>query len=289
MSRKREREDEDVPLIEIDLSQMPRDVWDLVSRFLSLEDLKNLSQVNKKLVDRMRVLMMSRYRFVVPGTLEDFRALGWTRACQNIRLTQPKSVFELAESDVFVDIEFPFYFNESVEKCAWPHRLTHLEFGWDFKQPVNRLPASLTHLTFGRNFNQPVDRLPASLTHLTFKYFFNQPVDRLPASLTHLTFGWEFNQPVDRLPASLTHLTFGDDFNQSVDHLPASLTYLTFGDDFNQPVGNLPASLTHLTFGWDFNQPVDRLPASLKSVHVKNASQVGLFAPKFQHLIQVVE
>jgi hypothetical protein len=182
---------------------MPRDVFDLVSRFLSLDDLKNLSRVNKKLVERMRTLMMSRYRFVVPGTLEDFRALEWTRACQNICLIQPKSVFELLESDVYVDIVFPDLFNEAVENCTWPQRLTHLTFGHWFNRPVDRLPASLTHLTFGVHFNQPVDRLPASLTHLTFGDNFNQPVDRLPASLTHLTFGYDFNQPVDRLPASL--------------------------------------------------------------------------------------
>jgi hypothetical protein len=243
MTRKREREGK---MREIDLTQMPRDVWDLVSQFLSLEDLKNLSQVNRVLVHRMRVLMMSKYRFVVSGSLADFRALGWTRACLNIRIERSESVFQLSEDDVFVDIVLSEDFNlRPDEDISWPSRLTHLTFGYWFNQPVDHLPASLTHLEFGYWFDQPVDHLPASLTQLTLRGRFNQPVDRLPASLTHLTLKGRFNQPVDHLPASLTHLEFGYSFNQSVKHLPASL----------------------------------------KRVYVPGKDQNGLFAPEYRHLI----
>jgi hypothetical protein len=261
---------EQVPdLREIDVTQMPRDVWDLVSRFLSLEDLKNLSQVNRALVQRMRVLIMSKFRFIVSGTLADFRALGWTRACLNIRLIRRESVPLLSKDDVFLDIVLPKDFNASVNNISWPSRLTHL--------------------TFGQFFDQPVDHLPASLTHLVLEVGFKQTVDHLPSSLTHLVLGDHFNRPVDRLPASLTHLTFGSWFNQPVDHLPASLTHLTFGAWFNQPVNHLPTSLTHLTFGWEFEQPVNRLPASLKRVNVPKEDQIYLFAPEYRHLIVVVQ
>jgi hypothetical protein len=301
-SRKRLRDDE---RLNIDLTRMPRDVWDLMSQFLSLKDLKNLAQVNQVLAHRMRVLMMSKFRFIVHGSLAEFRALGWTRSCLNIGLTQPESAFELLEDDTFVDIQFRGGCNKPVKDVHWPSHLTHLTFQWFLNQPVDCLPASLAHLTFGMFFNQPVDRLPASLTHLTFGYCFDQPVDCLPASLTHLTFGHDFDQPVDRLPASLTHLTFGHDFNQPVDRLPASLTYLKFGEHFDQPMDHLPASLTHLAFGWGFDQPVDRLPASLTHltfgrhlnqpvdhlpasltfIHVYTRAQIDLFAPKYRRLI----
>jgi hypothetical protein len=276
-----------VVLNEIDLTEMPRDVWHLVSRFLSLKDLKNLSRVNRVLLHRMRVLMMSRFRFVVPGTLSDFIALGWTQACLNIRLTLAESVLELSEKDLFLDIVIPDDFNESLENVTWPSRLTHLTFGVYFNQSVNRLPASLTHLTFGWAFAQPVNHLPASLTYLKFGSYFNQPVNRLPASLTHLTFGWAFAQPVDHLPASLTYLKFGSNFNQLVDHLPACLTHLTFGWDFNQPVDRLPASLTHLEFGGRFHQPVDRLPVFLKRIYLYSEAQICLFVPEYRHLIEI--
>jgi hypothetical protein len=264
MTRKRDRE-EDNRLIHI--SKMPRDVWELVIRFLSLADIKNLSQTNRQLAYHMRVLMMSKFRFNVSEPLRDFRALEWTKACQNIRLTRPNSVFELEEDDVYVDITLPIGFDHSLKEVTWPSRLTHLTFDEWFNQPVDHLPVSLTHLTLGLCFNQSVDRLPASLTHLAFYGYFNQPVDRLPASLTHLTFRGHFNQPVDRLPASLTHLTFGD--------------------CFNQPVNHFPPCLTHLTIGYYFLRPVNHLPASLKRIKIERKIQVRWFAPEYRHLINV--
>jgi hypothetical protein len=52
----------------------------------------------------------------------------------------------------------------------YPNTLTHLNFGWEFNQPieVRVLPQSLTHLTFDGYFNQPIEKdvLPQSLTHL---------------------------------------------------------------------------------------------------------------------------
>jgi hypothetical protein len=246
MSQKRERGGDGRAVFEYDLTNLPRDVWDSMSRFLPLKDLKTLSQVNRALAHRMRVLMVSKYRFVVFETLADFRALGWTRECLNIRLKRPESVFELLEDDFFVDIVLPYSFNAPIKDVSWPLRLTHLTFGWNFNQPVYHLPSSLTHLEFRGNFNHPVDRLPSSLTHIKFGWMFNQPVNHLPSSLTHLEFRGNFNPPVNHLPSSLTHLTLGYYFNHPVDRLPASLTHLTLGYYFNQPVDHLPASLTHL-------------------------------------------
>jgi hypothetical protein len=203
MTPERERDDK---VRDIDLTEMPRDVWDVVSNFLSLKDLKNLFQVNRVMVHRMRALMVSKYCFTVPGSLADFKALGWTRACLSIRLTTIESVFELSEHDIFMDIVLPASFNAPPENVSWPLRLTHLTFGRCFDQSVDRLPASLTHLTFGWSFNRPVDRLPTSLTHLTFGWSFNLPVDHLPPSLTHLTFGYWFSKPVDLFPASLKRI-----------------------------------------------------------------------------------
>jgi hypothetical protein len=129
--------------------------------------------------------MTRSFRFVVLGSLADFRALGWTRACLNIRLTQPESVFELSKDDVFVDIVLPYDFNAPIKGVSWPLRLTHLTFGSCFKQPVDTLPASVTHLAFGA---LPV--LPVSLTHLTFGWGFNQSGNHLPVSLSRLKFGY---------------------------------------------------------------------------------------------------
>jgi hypothetical protein len=269
----------------IDLTNLPRDVWDLMLRFLPLKDLKTLSHVNQALAHRMRVLMRSNFRFRVLRSLADFRALGWTRECRNIRLTTMESVFELLEDDVYVDIELPFGFNTPPDKVSWPSDVTHLTFSRDFDHPVDRLPSSLTRLVLRGDFNQPVDRLPVSLTHLEFGWMFNQPVNHLPTSLTHLTFRDHFNQRVDHLPASLTHLTLGSRFNNPVDYLPASLTHLTLGYYFNHPMDHLPASLTHLTLSYVFSQPVRHLPGSLKSIIIQKESQKSLFAPVYHHLL----
>jgi hypothetical protein len=171
----------------MDIKELSRDVWDVISRFLSLKDLKNLSLVNRVLAHHMKALMTLKFRFVVHGSLADFRALGWTRACLNIRLLTVKSVLDLSEDDVFVDIVFPYMFKPPVQNISWPLRLTHL--------------------TVGLGFNRILDNLPTSLTHLAFSWDFNQPVDRLPSSLTHVTFGWAFNKPVNHLPVSAKSIT----------------------------------------------------------------------------------
>jgi len=149
----------------------------------------------------------------------------------------------------------------------WPKNLTHLEFGYNFDQPLHndiKWPPGLTHLTFGYEFNQdiPVGCLPESLTHLVFEKecLFDQPILALPRNLTTLIFGQHFNQPLDELK------------------WPPRLTHLRLGQNFNQPLTGdvLPSTLTNLTFQWYFDTDFDvkkitdniTLPPSLVSLSV---------------------
>ena len=117
------------------------------------------------------------------------------------------------------------------------HTITHLEFDWQFNQPINALANNhtITHLTFGDYFNQPIDALlnNNTITYLTFGWSFDQPIDTLlnNNTITHLTFGDYFYQPIDALlnNNTITHLKFGHYFNRSIDALNNNntITHLT--------------------------------------------------------------
>jgi hypothetical protein len=247
------------------MEALTRDIWNHITQFLDIEDVKNLCLTSRQMFYNMRHIMCMQYRFIIDD-LDTFRTLHFFSSSQNIWLRNEDDVIKLQTSDRFCDIILPPYFDFRLDTISWPSRLTHLTFGRDFNHPVGNLPKSLTHLKFGR--------------------FFNQPVDNLPKSLTHLIFGLEFNQPVDNLPSSLTHLIFEFLFDQSVDKLPGSLLHLDLGWEFNQPVDNLPDSLTHLEFGGNFHQPVHKLPQSLRKVLLYR-HQLKFFPGIFRKLLVV--
>lgn len=193
---KREREAE---VVEINVNKVPIDVWDIVTKYLTLQDLKNLSEANKTLLKSMRRVMLMRYRFVV----DDYRAFRlhpMFAFVQHLRLLRAKDVYLLQSTDKFRSLVLPEKFNSSLSDVTWPERCLELTFGDDFNQPVDNLPQSLTHLTFGHDFNQPVDNMPQSLTHLTFGDRFNQPVGNLPQFLTHLTLPRRYERTLNGWP-----------------------------------------------------------------------------------------
>jgi len=236
------------------LNTNSRDVDNLISLFLNLDDIKNLRLVsrdrNQQFFWRMQQVNRFSYRIKDPTLL---KTVPWLQQITHL-------IFDS---------------NTPLNNVQWPRQLTHLTFGYDFDQPtVENLPPTLTHLTFGYNFNQPVEKLPRTLTQLTFGWRFNQPVKNWPPTLTHLNFNsYDFNQKikVKNLPRTLTHLVLSYKFNQPINDndLPSTLTHLTFDDYFNQPVENLPQTLTHLTFGYDFNQPVENLPPNLTYLRIR--------------------
>jgi hypothetical protein len=177
-------------------------------------------------------------------------------------------LYKLNNNTALTHVTFNKDSNFPINKCNKLNNITHLELGWYFNQPIDKLPSCLTYLKCGNHFNQPVDKLPESLTHLILGFHFNQPVDKLPKSLTHIEFSHIFNQPVNKLPSSLTHIKFGYEFNQPVNNLPDSLTHLTLGFCFNQPVDKLPNGLKYVKFGYTFNKSIDKLPDSITIIHL---------------------
>lgn len=218
-----------------------RDVWELVTLFLSLDDFKNLRLCSKNIQTKLRALFFRRFRVIItkkvlldPLFVETIHHVGVVKI-NNLKDLEALVCFKRGLSGVY-DTSFDFEFNQNVDNL--PPTLTHLIFGYCFDQSVDNLPPNLTHLTFERQFNQSVDNLPSTLTHLTFDWYsiFNQSVDRLPHSLTHLEFGWSFNRSVERLPPILTHLTFGKAFNQSIEKLPRTLVCLTIPKSYNKSI-----------------------------------------------------
>lgn len=123
--------------------------------------------------------------------------------------------------------------------------------GWDFNQPIRKLPCMLLYLNFvgtSNKFNQPIecDHLYLEKLNLS-RSKFNQHVNNLPPSLKILILPNEFNQPVENLPCAIEILQFGKDFNNSVDFLPNSLKELYLGENFSQSLDNLPNCIKFLS------------------------------------------
>ena len=69
-----------------------------------------------------------------------------------------------------------------------PNGVTHLIFGWDFNQQLDKItfPDSLQKLYFGYHFNQSLDNVifPNSLQILCLSYHFNQQLDTAKFPIT---------------------------------------------------------------------------------------------------------
>ena len=286
---KREREEEE-ELIEIDLRDIPPEIWDRINQFLSLEDLKNLSVVTKELLRNVRATMFRKYLFRVHDSLENFRKTSFADIVLNVRLTRGEQVAELQESDVFREIVTPWDFDEPLDNIKWPRNLRILHFGGNFDHPVDRLPKTLKKLIIPRSwFNQPVDNLPWGLERLSISSNrFNQPLDNLPPALQQLMLiSNVFDQTLDNLPSSITHLDIWLPSLTRLDRFPQSLTrlYLRLGH-FPMRIGQLPPSithlelinlhdivnappfLTHLTLGMNFEGRIQNLPQTLRYLKV---------------------
>ena len=79
--------------------------------------------------------------------------------------------------------------------------LFYYHFFWSSAQ-VDNLPISVTHLIFGAEFNQPVDRLPPALVLLCTDRCFQQPI-----GIFYITFPLLFLLPASR-PAPLFFSSF---------------------------------------------------------------------------------
>ncbi len=190
------------------------------------------------------------------------------------------------------ELEFGYNFNQPLTKL--PRRLRLLKFGIRFNQPLPPLPETLRELILGHNFQRSVQLpeglttfragrsrkciLPSTLTHYTLPGWLCEPIqtEMIPPRLIQLGFNHKFDHPLCDLPNTLQFIRFGDHFNQPLDDfkIPSQLTTLIFGKCFNQHISSFPESLEHLEFGDQFNQPLVHLPSTLKRL---------ILSPNFQH------
>jgi hypothetical protein len=189
------------------------DVFIQIMSNLEREDLFDLAQCNKDLYKQMRQTL-KKMKLICNGT-------------QGGRIS-----YDMKR----------FFTSSTLMNMVFLNRVTHLEFGHYFSEPMEmvELPPGLTHLTFGFCFNQSLDNLilPKGLKYLKFGHYFNKPIEmvKLPLGLTHLIFGYCFNQSLDKVK------------------LPKTLKYLKFGGGFRKRLYNvvLPQGLTHLIFTHNF-------------------------------------
>lgn len=240
---------------EISLNDLSRDIWQKISFFLSGDDLKNLSMVDKIIQQRIRQQFFKRFRWIITSDMfENPRFLEIVKDIEAVTISSQRDLDRLIELGApLKDVKLYETFEELI---VLPQGLTHFTMGNWFNQFIT-LPHSLTHFTMGRGFTQPIT-LPESLTNFTMGSYFNQPII-LPQSLLHFTMGLFFTQPIV-LPQSLRHFIMGNNFNLPIT-LPQGLTHFTMGFSFNRPI-TLPQGLTHLTLGGYFSQPIT-LPQGL--------------------------
>lgn len=262
--------------------QLPFDILINISKFLSNQDILNLSRCCKYYHE-----LVYRVRFSEKVDYQDIIELPYFDSFINITCKDNVTLFPKFLKDLHwkCDVALP----EDL-----PNTLIHLTFS-AYNKPLLKLPCTLIKLSFGRIYNQPLPILPDKLTHLyfgyrhnmlnPFKYMdcasdYNQPLPNIPESLLHLVFGSDYNQPLpSELPDSITHLKFGLEYNQPLPNLPNSLIFLSFGQgSYNHllPVGifdrngynhsgepQLPDSLTILEFGYAYNKSLPNLPRAL--------------------------
>jgi len=265
----------------LSIDDLPRDVWSIITSFLNLEDLRNLSLTKKTIYRNIRIALVNRYRWKIVDREWYTRNYEWT---QYIRIVLVEDPYLLRETDLFTDIKLDETYNSSINTVQWPLQLQKLHLGRDFNQllDLSRIP-NLRNLHLGMVFNQPFDlagipnlqklhlgvlfnrpldlfRVP-NLQELDLGVHFNQPLDlsQVP-NLQKLHLGYEFNQPLDLagIP-NLQKLHLGVVFNRPLDLVGVpNLQNLHLGRDFNQPLdlsGIL--NLRNLHLGWNFNQPLD--------------------------------
>ena len=129
------------------------------------------------------------------------------------------------------------------------------------------MPNSLTHLTFGRNFNQEVNKLPNSLTHLTFGYCFNKKID-IPFTIKYLKLNCNNLHIIDYLPDNIEELELGYYFNLELNNLPTSIKKITFYKNscYNKELNCLPKFLECIQLPRNYDKKLLNTSNNLKII-----------------------
>jgi hypothetical protein len=163
--------------------------------------------------------------------------------------------------------------------------------GWDFNQPINKLPYYLLCLNFlgaSNKFNKPINCSNSNLQKLNLKSSeFNQPIDNLPSNLKILILPNKFNQPVENLPCTIEEIYFGQEFNQSLDYLPNSIVELFLHENFSQSLDNLPNSIKKLSIRFNGSmtniKSLLNLPKSIEEILIDfNSTDINNFTNKIK-------
>jgi hypothetical protein len=143
------------------ISEMPRDFWFALSRFLNLVDLKTLCRCCKTLNIHVKRILFYFYWWDVDMVSLVSRRYG------NMK---PVNVFAENHSEI-------------------PKGVQRVSFAAHFNQFL-QLPEGIKDVTFGKDFNREVE-IPESVVALCFKGSFNQPLT-LPSGLKRLKLSFSF-------------------------------------------------------------------------------------------------
>jgi hypothetical protein len=286
---------------EMTLEDLQRDIFQHLSRFLSLEDLKNLSIVSRQLSRYLRPHYFDQITLTIdPDFSEDMHEL-LGPFIKSLHFFNIDTLNRWGHKDIITSLTINVLNPKHV--LVLPFALEKLSVIICNGIPPRTLPVSLTYLELHgimeansfldidnlqnletliiRNGNFRLKDIPKTVTHLeldTYNEKINLPpklrllkllgraagesCQFLPETLEVLEVGGRFNGDVDRLPPNLRTL-FLLSCEQPLDNLPNGLETLVIRSDFNHPVDNLPASLKSLTLSDEFNQTLTKLPKSL--------------------------
>ena len=219
---------------------VPNDVFNIISKWLDADDLKNLRLVNKDMNQAIRRLLFERSVFDL--TTIDRSLLKYILTNERTNVLKDLVFDDDKEFDEWqMTIRLKGYINRVLNVMMMCKKIrvntkNELELLKKWRQYLKFTHLETDRYFSGEGLDMSGNTLPSTLTHLKFGYYFNQNIENiLPPNLKQLTFGYTFNQPVKNLlPNGLTHLTFGTMFNQDIHNgLPSSLKFLMFELEFH--------------------------------------------------------
>jgi hypothetical protein len=282
-AREVEQEELDPPgLQEINLGDLSRDIWLLISRFLSAKDLKNLNATQRNIQQKMRRMFFARFRFLVDPKDAHFDDIKNSITAVTVNSFAGLKAISFKRDNHITDVKVvrPFEVRPNA-KLVWPSQITRLDLiDSYYVGPLVDLPPGLKELLVSNNYKSQLTQLPRTLEiidlaftsydnsidsfpmenlrELRLPFQFTYPIDilRNATNLKRLYLQGLFNQSIDSLPESIEELHLDSRFNRSVDGLAkcTNLRILSLGDEFNMPIDNLPNSLVELRLGREFWQ-----------------------------------
>lgn len=287
--RAREEEEEREPpgLEEINLGNLTGDIWQYISKFLTVKDLKNLNATQRIIQQNIRRMFFARFRFLVVPNHAHFNDIKTSISAVTVNSFAGLKAIAFKRDNHITDVKIvrPFEVRPNA-KLVWPDQITRLDLRPSgYLGPLENLPSGLKYLRLTLSYTRQLIDLPRTLEVIDLSNTeYRHPINNFPMeNLRELYLSEYFNHPIDVLQnaTKLKKLHLGGRFSGSIDTLPVSIEELRIqggpsfherndGNDigFNRSVDHLKncTNLRVLELGDVFNSPIDNLPESLEKL-----------------------